>query len=272
MTVSATEAAFEGFRVTRRNPGAILVWAGVWLIGLVLMMAAALPFMAPWLEDIAAAEGDASALSAGARQALEYAVLASLPIGLLLQTVIMPAVYRAVLCPEDKGLAWLRVGADEARMLVVMLVLGLVSLALNFGSIKLEELAAGTLALPLRLLLSLVVFALSVYVSVRLSLIAPMTFIRRKLAFREGLRMSGRMFWPLLGMTVIVMAMAAFVILLLIFIGWPLQIAMGGGGGAQGLGALLMLFLLPIGMTLVTVILWAPFAALCRDEGPEPVG
>ena len=35
MTVSATEAAFEGFRVTRRNPGVVLIWAGVWLIGLI---------------------------------------------------------------------------------------------------------------------------------------------------------------------------------------------------------------------------------------------
>ncbi len=269
MTISPTEAAFEGFRVARRRPAAILAWAGVWLIGFILMVTAATPFMMPWLSEIVEAEGKASALSPGARSALQYGEFASLPIINLVQSLLMPAVYREILRPADKGLVWLRIGRDELRMLVVMLVLGAVSLALNFGSVKLEELAAGTLALPLRLLLSLALLALSLYVTVRLSLVAPLTFIRRKFAFREGLRKSGGMFWPLIGMTVIVLAMAMVVMLLLFLVGLPLQAMGAPASGAAVVGALLMLLLVPIGMTLVTVILWAPFAALCRDEAVD---
>ncbi len=36
MSFSATEAAFEGFRVTRQNPLSVLVWAGLWLVGLIV--------------------------------------------------------------------------------------------------------------------------------------------------------------------------------------------------------------------------------------------
>ena len=268
MTVSATEAAFEGFRVTRRNPGVVLIWAGVWLIGLILMMAVILPLMAPWMDEIVAAEGSASALTPGARRAMQMATFAAIPVGLLLQALIMPAVYRAVLHPHQKGFAWLRIGRDEGRMLVVLLVLGIVSVALNLAGTPLQQWAAGSLAFPLRLLLSLALFALSIFISVRLSMIAPVTFARRELAFREGWRMSGRLFWPLLGLTVMVVAMAAIVVLLLVLIGWPLQVMVGGTGAmgpAQGIGALLMLLLMPLGVALVTVILWAPFAALCRD-------
>jgi hypothetical protein len=275
VSVSATDAAFEGFRVTRRRPGAVVLWAAVWLVGLIVMMFAAVPFILPWMDEIVAGQGDPSALSAGATAALQNATLVFIPIALVLQGLLASAVYRAVLRPQETAFGSLRLGRDEARVLAVGLVTGLLSLALNFGSEWLllqVNAAAGPLAGGA---LWLVITAALLALSVRLSLIAPLSFLRRKLAFREGWTASGRLFWPLAGMTVIVITMALVVVLLLFLIGWPMQAAMSAAGGpgsaAAGLGALLLLLLMPLGMAMVSTLTWAPFAAICRDL-PEARG
>jgi len=267
MTVSATAAAFEGFRVTRQHPVAVMVWAVVWLVGLIVMMAASLPFVAPYMGEIIATGGDPDALSVAAASSIQRAGLTFIPVALVLQGLLSPAVYRAVLCPDEKRNAFLRLGADEGRVLVVALVAGGVSFALNLGGMWLESWAMQTMGLVAQLFVSLVVFIVLVIVGVRLSLIAPMTFMKRRLAFREGWSASGKLFWPLLGISVLALAMAAVVGMLLLVIALPLQAASAGQAASPGsaIVALLMLALMPFGAALVATILWAPFAAMCRE-------
>lgn len=267
MTVSATAAAFEGFRVTRQHIGAVMVWAAVWLVGLIVMVAASLPLIAPYMAEIVATGGDPEGLSTAAAAGIQRAGLIFIPVALLLQGLLSPAVYRAVLRPDQKGVAYLRLGADEGRVLIVALVAGGVSIALNLGGMWLENWAMQTMGLVARLLVSLVVFIVLVIFGVRLSLIAPMTFLKRHLAFKEGWRASGRLFWPLLGVSVLALTMAAVVALLLFVIALPLQAATAGQAASPGAaaGALLMLALMPFGAALIATILWAPFAAMCRD-------
>ena len=121
MTVSATEAAFEGFRITRHNPGAVLIWAAVWLVGLIAAVFATLPFVAPFVQDIIAAQGNPESLSPAAQAGISRAGFAVVPIVLLIQAFVMTAVYRAVLRPSPKGFGYLRIGRDELRMFVVVI-------------------------------------------------------------------------------------------------------------------------------------------------------
>jgi hypothetical protein len=269
VSVSATEAAFEGFRVTRRRPGAVLIWAAIWLAGLFAMMAAMIPLLGPWIEEIAAASGDPAAISAEATVALQRAMLAFIPIALILQGLLASAVYRAVLRPQDKAFGSLRMGRDEGRVLLVGVATGILSGALNLGGEWLVGQVSSAAGVIAGTALSLAITAALIALSVRLCLIAPLTFLRRKFAFREAWTASGRMFWHLLGMTIIVITLSIVVVLLLIMIGWPMQAAMSAAGGgasaAAGIGALLMLLLLPLGMAMVTTLAWAPFAAIVRD-------
>jgi hypothetical protein len=269
MTVSATEAALEGFRITRHNPGAVLIWAAVWLVGMIAVMLATLPFVSPFMQEMVAARGNPEALSAGAQAGISQAGFAVLPIVLLLQTLLMPAIYRAVLRPSPKGFGYLRIGRDELRMFIVVLAVGAVSLALNLVSTLLETMAVQALGMVVGALVSMVLFIVSVVISVRLSLITPLTLLREKVAFAEGWRVSRPLFWPLLGMTVLALTMALIVVFLLIMIGWPLWTVTVGAAGAAGplalAGSLLLLVLMPLGAALVSTILWAPVGAICKN-------
>ncbi|WP_291836786.1 hypothetical protein [Brevundimonas sp.] len=273
MTVSATEATFEGFRVTRHNPGVILIWAAVWLVGLIAAAVATFPMLSPWAPEMTTANGDISKLSAPALAAISNAGYAVLPVVLLIQTVLMPALYRAVLRPEPKGFGYLRFGSDELRMFLVALGLGAVSVLLNLISSGLETAAAQTMGAVGALVVSMAVFATSIAITVRLSLVAPITLLRGKISFVEGWHVSARWFWPLLGITVLSMTMAAIVVILLLMIGLPLQQAVTGGASAvtplSTISFLLLLLLIPLGATLVTTILWAPYAAMCRNLPPR---
>lgn len=267
MKIAATEAVFEGFRLTRRRPGAVALWGAVWLVGLIVVVLAALPMISPYVNELTAAQGDSSKLSTAAAASVERASLMSIPVLFLLQALLAPAVYRAVLRPEQSSFGSLRFGRDEGRMLVVTVLVGGVSLVLNLGGEYLVRWASGE-NMIFGALVWLAATALVVWTSVRLSLIAPLSFHRGRLAFAEGWKLSKPLFWPLLGLMIITFALAVVVALLLILIGWPLQVAMSGGGaGSPGaaLGALLILILIPLGMAMVSTIIWAPFAAICRD-------
>lgn len=262
MSISATEAAFEGFRVTRQNPLSVLVWAGLWLIGLIITVFIIGPLTAPYASEMEAAKGDIAALSPDAMKALSVAVFAVLPVMLALQAVLAPAVYRAVLEPEPKRIGYLRLGGVEVRMLGVVGLLALLSIGLNLGGEALVAFSKQTGGMATALVVNLAVFIFTTWVSVRLLLAAPLVMRRKGLPFQESWRMTGRVFWPVLGVFLLSFAMTMLVLLLLVLIGWPLSAALALGGAAAVVPALLLMLLMGLGMALVSVLMWAPFAAV----------
>ena len=127
MAFSANEAAFEGFRIVRREPGTIVIW-GVLHLAIGLGSAfLVVPFMGPFMQLAQLQPGtarlDAAHMTALLLSAARfYAVI--LPLGLIVAAIFTCAVYRTVLRPADKGLARLKIGADELRLVVVWVVLG----------------------------------------------------------------------------------------------------------------------------------------------------
>ncbi|NBB50911.1 hypothetical protein GVN24_21755 [Rhizobium sp. CRIBSB] len=266
MSFSPTEACFEGFRITRNRPGAIALWSLVWLAGLIAAGLTTIPFLAPYMNDILQSQGGPP--SPEVQAAIRMAGYASMPATLLMQAILMPAVYRSVLRPEQKGFGSLRVGMAEVRVLLVIVGIALVSTAVQVVSETLQPIvteAAGALVWfgP-----SLLIFLFSVWFGVQTSLMAAATFDGGKISLKEPFALARRHFWPLLGMMVLSVVMALLVILLMVMIAAPLYFVVMQAGSAPSVLALIAsiatILLVPLALTLATTIIWAPFAAAWR--------
>ena len=126
MTVfSATDAAFEGFRLTWEKPKTLLIWTGFFLVVNLLMPLAlfglGLNTQMAALEEVSrnpSPDPDV-AIESMAALAPVYAIL--LPAGLVVQAMIAAAVFRLVLDPEDSRVHPVQFGAEEARLIVLAL-------------------------------------------------------------------------------------------------------------------------------------------------------
>ena len=259
---SASLAAFEGFRITRTQPMAVLAWGGVWLLGLMAMGIAMMPAMMPFAEEIVAAGGDPEALSAGAQAAIMSALWYMAPIGLAVQALLAPALYRAVLKPEARRFAYLRVGMDELRALVIFAATAAISFALSYGGDAVETLVSQTVGQWLAIIVGTAVSMASIYLAVRFSLLAPRSVREGQFVFKPALDTTQRLFWPLLGMGVIAGAMAVLVVLLLVVVALPLTTL----GNANPIAALALLALAGVGLAMVSTVIWAPFALAARGD------
>lgn len=237
MTFSATEAAFEGFRVVRRKPVLVLLWGAVYLAMFLVMFGVGSGSFARIMTLAQAAEQSAEPSLEDVRQlAMAYVGLSWLaPVGLVVAAVLSAAVARAVLRPAEDAWGYLRLGKDELRVMAVSVVisvmLGLAS-AIGFvviGTIAHLGGASGQAVMFLiALLLGLGLVALLIWAAVRLSLAVPMTLDRGRIVILESFKATRGHFWPLLGMSVIVFIMTMVVSLLGSIVAMPITLMTGG--------------------------------------------
>lgn len=274
---SASEAALEGFRLTRERPGAILAWAAinfVCILGVAMLMLASLD---PEFIDMARR----GALTPEEMERAATLLGESLPAFLLvvmllaiLMSVLTAGIYRIVLRPGERGFAFLRLGRDELRLTAVNLVLYAVGLVCLFAMIVAARTPAGVLGL-------LLVLALTVWLGVRLSMVTPMTFAQRRIAVRPAWALTRGRFWPLFGMIVLAVIFYVMVWLLLAIIGTAILTLMGGQEAMSNPGALGPLALIGfvaygalqvILQVLQIVMIYAPFAVAYQQLGGDPPG
>lgn len=234
---SATDAAFEGFRITREKPRVLLIWAGFYLI-ISLLMPVLLVTMGG--QNLMALEAQANNPNADPQAALDnlaalgplYAIL--IPMGLAVQAVLAAAVYRAILRPEDTGFGYLRLGQDELRLTVLTLIYFLLSLAavtivVLLGGIG-AGMAYGLLGSPLfGVGLGLFFLGLLLYVAVRLSLAPVITFAERRISVFDSWALTKGQFWKLLGAYVLAIASVVVVLLLAMVIFMAIAAILAGG-------------------------------------------
>ena len=287
MSLSATEAAFEGFRVVRRKPTVVAWWALAYLVLFAVAFALAGPSL---IEVMTIAETMNAANPSPAdmqRLGAAYAGLAwLLPAGLLFGAVLNTAIVRAVLRPEEGRLGYLRLGADEFRVLGATLLLTLAGAAITLLAafaagllVGLASLAGQAVAWLVGLLAGAAVLALVVFLAIRFSLVVPATFTEKRMAFKESWRATKGVFWPLLGMAVIAVIMSIVVGLLGGIVALPLTLATGGmqtltsmegasfGEMLSTAGPAIATWIVvnSILSTLQMVAIYAPFAAAWRD-------
>ncbi|RZJ45752.1 MAG: hypothetical protein EON87_06720 [Brevundimonas sp.] len=238
MSLSATEAAFEGFRVARRSPLAIVWWSGAYL----LMFAAVFLIGGPALVQVMA---QAQALESGGDPSMDdiralgesYAAFMGwiVPPAIIIGSMLNAAVARAVIRPAESSFGYLRFGMDEVRVFVVSLALGvLVALAamVIFGVIGVLAgfaSASGQSWMWLIIVLaSLAGIAAIVCLMVRLSLAIPITLAERRMAVLSSWGLTKGHFWPLFGIAVIAAIMSIIVSLLGGIVAAPLTLLTGG--------------------------------------------
>lgn len=283
MAFSATDAAFEGFRIAREKPLAILVWGVLSMLLSMLNAAALVTFVgAAGMEEFIRLSqtppSDDPAAAFAVLSAMGRLMMVSLPIWLIQTALLSCAVYRAVLRPEERGLGYLKVGADEVRVLLVFLarlllwVAGIVVLGVIGGVLETVSPVAAAFLAVVSLFATIV---LSVWVVfVRLSLAPVMTFSERRMILFGAWRASKGRFWPMFGAYLLALVMAIIVGLLGMVIVFAAMFAMGGAGaepdfsslGAYFTPAMIVSTILGgLLSALYTAILYAPGAVIWRE-------
>lgn len=254
MSFNATESAFEGFRLARRAPVAILAWSLAYAAFFVVFFVVggrSLIHILTLIEQMKASEPSMAELSDLGRA---YGLLGLwvMPLSLLFGAVLNTAIARSVIAPGDRRFGYLRLGRDELRVLVVNIAISLIFMAVTLVGMGVAmglAGAAGAMSLPVlvlpAVLIALAAVGFGVWLAVRLSLAVPITFAEKRIAIFDSFAVTKGRFWPLLGMAVLAGVMTMLVSLLGSMVAAPLNLMFGGlerltTGGASDLQALLV--------------------------------
>jgi hypothetical protein len=275
---SPSEAALEGFRLTRERPGTVLTWCGVYFTGMlviaILMMVSLGPDFIALAKKGQFTSDDIDAVgSMLARSGPAFLLVLVLAVALM--SVLTSGIYRLVLRPTEPGFAHLRLGRDELRLTAVNLLLFGIGMACLF--VGFVAAAAGEQVNPaLGFALAAVVAVVTVWVGVRLSLATPMTFATHRFSIREAWGLTHGRFWPLFGMIVLAVIFYVMVWLLISIIGLAIVGLAGGEEGGSfspvaAIAALATLFMQLILSVLQLVMIYSPFAVAYQQlHGDAP--
>jgi hypothetical protein len=215
------DAAFTGVGLLVRRPGAALTWALVWAV---LVAVVALPFagtLTAYVSIAVRTQGRPATydIMPMAPQLGAFFLLFGLA-GLVVGAVVSCAVYRAVLEPENSDFAYLRLGDQEIKVMVVNFVRGLVLFGINFTlSIALALLmvlanGAGPAASALvRVIGEVTVLCALFWVQLRLSLAGPMTFREQRFRLFESWTLTRGLTWRLVAVGLILIIIGIVVYL-----------------------------------------------------------
>lgn len=289
MTFSATNAAFEGFRVVRRKPMALVFWALFYIVIMLAAFAAIGGNLIGLMGAVEQLDGEAAPSIEAMMPLLQtyLAIIAIvLPLSLVASAVIYAAIARAVVRPNESAFGYLRLGADEVRVLVVSVAIFFVMMAAAVVIWGVVGVVIGLVAsadMPalwvLVVLLCLGAIALFLWLGLRLSLAIPITVAERRIAIFDSFAMTKGRFWPLLGMGIIAVLMSFVVSLLGSIVMLPVQMATGTLGGLADMeGENLMaiaqaawpailgwVVINAVLQALQVAVVYAPFSAAYRD-------
>lgn len=200
------------FGLVRERFVAVAVWIGLYLAVNIAFMLTMMPMMG-------AAMNPAAATDPGAMLGAMLPMLALIPVFFVVAVVLYAAAMRAVLRPDAGGIAYLRLGMDELRLIGLSIIFAIAGtilmfvISLAFGLVGVGIAASGEPGVGSVLfsfLFMIGVFAVMIFFVVRFSLAFPLTLYRRKIVIGEAWTLSSGRFWSLFG--------AAFVIALIMMI------------------------------------------------------
>jgi hypothetical protein len=295
---SISEAAFTGFRIVRERPRAVVVWALIQLAVSLIGGAALVAMAGPDLMRLRALSAAAGAPDGREALALLGRLAPAYGLVFLYLLAFSPLLYaamnRAVMRPAADRFGYFRLGADELRQFLLMLLTFAVVLAGYVVVILVAFVVATIVALAAKpaaglavVLIGLIAAGAAVFVAVRLSLASAQTFATGKVTLFGSWALTRGRFWPILGTYVLAWAFAGVVYVLWFVLSFALVAVIGGTGAPAAnlqpdLGSLAA-FLSPAALArtvlgaVVTALLWpvlgAPPAVIYRRlTSPGPVG
>jgi hypothetical protein len=245
---SATDAALAGFRAAREKPRAVAIWAGIMAIlsfGVAIFAISTFGSKLTALTEAMEGNPDPQTTMA-AMSGMWPLFVGSLLYVLVTNSVLLAAVNRLILRPQDSAAAYLRLGGDEVRQALVQVLLYLVLFFVYFVGVVIVALlgAIGAtiggagLGVLLGLVAGVAVLAGLVLLSVRLSFVSTLAFDTGRIDLKASWDMTKGRFWSLFGAYVIATVLAVVVYLLLFVmiaaVGAIASMAMGGGLAAAG--------------------------------------
>lgn len=195
---SIGEAVASGFRLVRREPLAIAAWAGVYLLLSIapqlLLWLSVWPEFSALLAQAPGKEPDPAAFAG-----LQARMLGLQPIiwitTLAMYTLLIGAIYRAILEPENRGFFYLRAGRQELWLLlsslVLMVLFIVVVIVLTIPVVVVAGVSGDSRDLsPATWLAMLAAAAVVVWLMLRFSMVTPMAFSERRFILLESWRLT----------------------------------------------------------------------------------
>lgn len=232
-----------GFRPVRERPISVAIWGLVYTaITVIFTLLVLLP----------ATRSQMSALQSGSMPGASYlgAMLIFYLILIVLSLVLFAAPLRTMLRPDEAGMAGMRFGMDELRLLglfAILSIAGLVAMMVLMiaGGIVgglLVALTGGAQSVAM-LVVVFVAYLLAilaiVYFQVRFSLTAALTILRRKIIIGESWRLTRGHFWRLFGAYLMIglMLIAGYLLVAMVTMGPYFSELMHNGFSPAGMRA-----------------------------------
>jgi hypothetical protein len=199
--ISLSDTAFEGVRLIGRKPLAVLIWAAVIFVAAAVPIALFFGTLAPAFTDLMRHSMDGSRPSPEEMMKFQLRWMAAngpiMLFSLAARAVLMSAVFRAVLRPEDSRFAYLRLGKAELLTgLVYLCVMILLFMVMFAGMIVLvgltvaSAMASKAAAIGVAVVLGVALIGLLFWVILRLILALPMTFAEGQFRMFEAWQLS----------------------------------------------------------------------------------
>ena len=254
---SIGDALGAGFGLVKRRPVSVLVWGLTFLLlGVALPMGLIVGLMgSDYFALLRSARPDIAPMSPAAASGMMQPLVAKwlllqpilLLVGLLLRPILIAAVFRAVLRPRERGLAYLRFGRSElwlvlvdlvARILAAMLFVGLALIGLILGFILYAVFQSQNLDWAIRgaafATLGILLFAIFIGICVRFSLAWPMSFAEGQFRLFESWELTRKHAWKLFALALLIALVgAAVAIVCEVVAGVAVMLAVGGAHWSQ---------------------------------------
>jgi hypothetical protein len=264
----------EGFSLIRRHPGSVLIWG----VARIALAAGVIALYAPVYFSIfqAVRAGAGPAAFQGNPQILQMQSLSYLIdiVQIFISALIWCAVFRSVLHPERSQFAYLRVGATEFFVAVLLLGAGFVFGIGLFGVILVSAIVIALLAVMHLVWAAVIVGILAVvaslialvYFGLRFSMVGPMIVEDGKFHLGESWALTrghvGSLF--MIGLLIFVVAFIAEIVLVIVLVAVGAGALTAIAGGLQNIPVLFQeppqaLFARLGPILIIAAVLWIPF-------------
>lgn len=198
--MTSAGSILEGaFGLVRDHPAAVAIWGLIYLVAVAGTALLVQPLML-------GAASDPEAIAANMQSMFGQLMLFQF-LFFLLFVAMWTAALRAILRPSEGGVAFLRFGMDEIRMIILTVVIAIliyaglvvaIIAAIMIGAAAYAA-AGAAAAIAVGVIAAIAALSVIIWLEVRLSLAFPLTLLRGDIIIAESWRLTRGRFWPLFG-------------------------------------------------------------------------